>query len=139
MKLRTLHDLFVDQVKELYSVEHQIIKALPKMAKVASSPDLRHGLEEHMEQAKVQAQRLEQIAEQLDFTPKGKKCHAIEELIEECKMFMEEKAEPAVMDAGLIAAVQKVEHYEISSYGCACLGLADGAPGSCGFAAKNPR
>jgi ferritin-like metal-binding protein YciE len=119
MKLESLHDLLVAQVKDLYSAENQLIKALPKMAKAASSPDLKAGFEEHLEQTKKQAERIEQICEELEVTPKGKKCAAMEGLIEEGKELIEEDASPAVLDAGLIAAAQKVEHYEMASYGCA--------------------
>src|SRR5262245_52552076 len=119
MKLQSLRDLFVDQLKDLYSAENQIIKALPKMAKTAANQDLAHGFEEHLEQTREHARRLEQICEQLGVTPKGKKCAAIEGLVEEGKELMSQDAEPAVMDAGLIAAGQKVEHYEMACYGCA--------------------
>ena len=118
MKLESLQDLLVDQLKDLYSAENQIIKALPKMAKAASSSELREGFQEHLEQTKNHAKRLEQICEQLDVTPKGKKCQAAEGLIEEGKELIEEDAEAAVTDAGLICAAQKVEHYEIATYGC---------------------
>ncbi len=119
MKLRSLEEVLVDQVKDLYSAEKQIVKALPKMAKKASSDELSAALEEHLQQTEGQIERLEQVFELLGKRPTGKKCHAIEGLIEEGKTLMEEKAEPAAMDAGLIAAAQKVEHYEIASYGCA--------------------
>ena len=119
MKLHSLKDLYVDQLKDLYSAENQLIKALPKMAKAASSSELREGFQEHLEQTKNHAKRLEQICEQLDVTPKGKKCQAAEGLIEEGKELIEEDAEAAVMDAGLICAAQKVEHYEMATYGCA--------------------
>lgn len=119
MKLESLQDLLVEQLKDLYSAENQLIKALPKMAKAASSPELRAGFEEHLEQTRKQAERIEQICEQMGISPKGKKCAAMEGLIEEGKELMEEDADPAVLDAGLIASAQKVEHYEMASYGCA--------------------
>jgi ferritin-like metal-binding protein YciE len=119
MKLKTLHDLLVDELKDLYSAETQLVKALPKMAKAASNPDLRAGFEEHLEQTKGQVTRIEKICMLLDATPKGKKCVAMEGLIEEGKELLEEDAEVGVLDAGLIAAAQKVEHYEIASYGTA--------------------
>jgi ferritin-like metal-binding protein YciE len=119
MKLKTLQDLLVDQLKDLYSAENQLVKALPKMAKAASNPDLRAGFEEHLEQTKEQVTRIEEICKSLDVTPKGKKCAAMEGLLEEGKELMNEDAEPGVLDAGLIAAAQKVEHYEIASYGTA--------------------
>ena len=118
MKLRSLQDLFVDELKDLYSAENQLVKALPKMAKAASSEELRSGFEEHLEQTRGHVERLDQIFEQLDARAKGKKCKAMEGLIEEGKELMEEDAEPGVLDAGLIAAAQKVEHYEMASYGC---------------------
>ncbi len=119
MKLTTLHDLLVDQLRDLYSAENQILKALPKMAKAASSEELAAGFEEHLEQTRGHVERLEQICAQLDVTPKGKKCKAVEGLVEEGKELMGEDAEPEVLDAGLVAAAQKVEHYEIASYGTA--------------------
>lgn len=119
MKLKALHDLLVDQIKDLYSAENQLLKALPKMAKAAANPDLKAGFLEHLEQTRGQVARLEQISEQLGCSPKGKKCAAMEGLVEEAKELLEEEAEPGVRDAGLIAAAQKVEHYEIASYGSA--------------------
>jgi len=119
MKLKSLQDLLADQLKDLYSAENQLVKALPKMAKAATNPDLKAGFAEHLEQTRGQVARLEQICEQLGVTPKGKKCAAMEGLVEEGQELMEEDAEPGVRDAGLIAAAQKVEHYEIASYGSA--------------------
>jgi len=113
-----LHDLFEDQIKDLYSAENQIIKALPKMAKNATSPQLRTAFERHLEETRNQAARLEQIAQELDFTPKGKKCKGMEGLIEEGKEVMDEFDEDT-LDAGMIGAAQKVEHYEIAAYGTA--------------------
>jgi ferritin-like metal-binding protein YciE len=119
MKMNSLQDLFVEQLKDLYSAENQLVKALPKMAKAASNPALKAGFEEHLEQTRGQVTRLERICKQLGVAPKGKKCTAMEGLIEEGKELMEEDAAPSVLDAGLIAAAQKVEHYEIASYGTA--------------------
>ena len=113
-----LHDLFEDQIKDLYSAENQIIKALPKMAKNATSPQLRTAFERHLEETRNQVARLEQIAEELDFSPKGKKCAGMEGLIEEGKEVMSEFEEDT-LDAGMIGAAQKVEHYEIAAYGTA--------------------
>ena len=118
MEMESLQDLFVDQLKDLYNAENQLIKALPKMAKAASNSELQQAFTEHLEETKEHAQRLEKIFETLDESPKGKKCKAMEGLIEEGKEMMEEDAEPEVMDAGLIAAAQRVEHYEIAGYGC---------------------
>jgi len=119
MPLTTLEDLLTENLKDLYSAENQLVKALPKMAKAASNPDLRAGFEEHLEQTKTHVERLEQVCKELGVTPKGKKCVAMEGLIEEGKEMIEEDAEDEVRDAGLIAAAQKVEHYEISAYGTA--------------------
>ena len=118
MKLASLRELFVSELKDLYSAENQIIKALPKMAKASSTPELRSAFEEHLEQTRGHVERLERIFETLEATPKGKKCKAMEGLIEEGKEILEADAEPSVRDAGLIAAAQRVEHYEIAGYGC---------------------
>ena len=118
MDMESLRDLYVEELKDLYSAENQIIKALPKMIKAASSPDLKAGFEKHLEQTRGQVERLEKIFKQLDESPKGKKCKGMEGLLEEGKELMEEDAEPEVLDAGLIAAAQHVEHYEIAGYGC---------------------
>ena len=118
MEMEDLKDLYIEELKDLYSAENQIIKALPKMIKAASSEELKAGFEEHLEQTKNQVTRLEKIFEGLDASPKGKKCKGMEGLLEEGKELMEEDAEPDVLDAGLIAAAQHVEHYEIAGYGC---------------------
>src|SRR5437763_4104410 len=98
MKIQSLEDLFVHELRDMYSAENQLIKALPKVAKNASSSELKEALEQHLEETKHQAERLEQIFEQLDARAKGKKCHGMEGLIEEGKELMEEDAEEAVMD-----------------------------------------
>ena len=118
--LKSLEDLFVHELKDLYSAEQQLIKALPKMAKAASSEHLRAGFEEHLEQTKQHAERLEKIFEALGQSHRGAKCKAMEGLVEEGKELIDEKAAPEVKDAGLIAAAQRVEHYEIAGYGTAC-------------------
>ena len=112
--------LYTDELKDLYSAENQLVKALPKMAKAASSEDLRHGFEKHLEQTKGQVQRLEKICRSLDQSPKGKKCVAMEGLVKEGSEVMAEDFEGAVMDAALIGAAKRVEHYEIAAYGTAC-------------------
>ncbi len=117
MALESLADLFVDELKDLYSAEKQLLKALPKMAKAASSAKLRKGFEDHLRQTEGHVERLENIFEQLGVKPRGPKCEAMEGLIEEGKRMMNEDAEPAVMDAALIAAAQRVEHYEMAGYG----------------------
>jgi ferritin-like metal-binding protein YciE len=115
--LESLAGLFVDELKDLYSAEKQLVKALPKMAKAASSAKLRKGFEDHLRQTEGHVERLENIFEQLGVKPRGPKCEAMEGLIEEGKRVMGEDAEPAVMDAALIAAAQRVEHYEMAGYG----------------------
>lgn len=119
MQLDTLKDLFVEQVQDLYSAEQQIIEALPKMAEKSSNSELKNGFQLHLNQTKEQAQRLEQIARQLSVDPNGKHCKGMEGLIKEGQELMQEDADPEVLDAGLIAAAQHVEHYEIAGYGCA--------------------
>jgi len=118
MKLETLHDLYVEELRDLYNAEHQILKALPKMAKAASAPLLAKAFTEHLAETKVQVERLETIFKTLDVSPKGKTCKAMEGLLEEGKDVMSEDADPTVMDAALIAAAQRVEHYEMAGYGC---------------------
>jgi ferritin-like metal-binding protein YciE len=116
-KITNLRDVYVEQLKDLYSAETQLIKALPKMAKAASSPELAQGFEEHLEQTKGHANRLEQIFKKLEEKPTGKKCKAMEGLIKEGAETIEEDASDAARDALLIAAAQRVEHYEIAGYG----------------------
>ena len=113
-----LKELYIDELKDLYSAENQLVKALPKMAKAAKSNELKQGFEEHLEQTRGHVERLEKIFTALDEKPTGKKCKGMEGLLEEGKEWMEEDADPEVMDAGLIAAAQHVEHYEIAGYGC---------------------
>ena len=113
-----LRELYIDELKDLYNAENQLVKALPKMAKAANSDELRNGFEEHLEQTKGHVQRLEQIFEMLGESPKGKKCKGMEGLIEEGSEMIEEVFEGSVKDAGLIGAAQRVEHYEIAGYGC---------------------
>ena len=119
MKLDSLEKLFLDQLKDIYSAEGQLIKALPKMAKAASSPALRQAFESHLEETKVQKERLDQIAADLGLKLTGKKCAAMEGLIEEGKEVLEADGPGPVIDAALIAAAQRIEHYEISAYGTA--------------------
>jgi ferritin-like metal-binding protein YciE len=118
MKQRTLRDLFHDQLRDMYNAEGQLIKALPKMAKAANQPELREGFEQHLEQTRGQYERLELVFEALGEKVRGKTCQAMEGLVAEGKEWMDEDATPEVMDAGLIACAQKVEHYEIATYGC---------------------
>ncbi len=116
MEHKALKELFIDELKDIYSAENQLIKALPKMAKVASSDDLRAGFEEHLEQTKEHARRIEEICTELGEKPTGKKCGGMEGLIGEGKEMMDE-FEDDVLDAALISAAQRVEHYEIAAYG----------------------
>ncbi len=117
--LHTLGNAFQDQVRDLYSAENQLLKALPKMAKAASSERLRQAFEGHLEQTRGHVERLQQVATLLEFKPGGKKCKAMEGLIEEGKEVLEEEGDDAVIDLALIAAAQRVEHYEIAAYGAA--------------------
>jgi ferritin-like metal-binding protein YciE len=112
-----LKELYIDELKDLYNAENQLIKALPKMAKAASSAELRQGFEKHLEQTRGHVQRLEKIFQDLDESPKGKTCKAMQGLIEEGAETMKEDLEGSVMDAALIGAAQRVEHYEIAAYG----------------------
>jgi len=119
-KLKSLDDLLVHELQDIYNAEGQILKALPKMIKAASHPELQSAFEEHLEQTEGQVERLDQVFKLLGVPAKGKKCEGMAGLLEEGKKTMEEDALPSVMDAALIAAAQKVEHYEIASYGCVC-------------------
>jgi ferritin-like metal-binding protein YciE len=118
-KMATLEDLYTDLLKDLYSAEKQLVKALPKMAKNAQSPDLQKAFQEHLKQTEGQVERIERIFTERGGSPRGKKCVGMEGLVEEGNEIMQEDAEPDVLDAGLIAAAQKVEHYEIAGYGTA--------------------
>ncbi len=118
-KVRTLEDLFIDLLKDLYSAEKQLVKALPKMAKNAQASDLQRAFQDHLKQTEKQAERIERIFSDLEGSPRGKKCVGMEGLVAEGDEIMKEAAEPEAMDAGLIAAAQKVEHYEIAGYGTA--------------------
>ena len=118
-KMSTLEDLYMDLLKDLYSAEKQLVRALPKMAKNAQSPDLQRAFQEHLRQTEGQVERIERIFSELDGSPRGKKCVGMEGLIEEGNELLKEDVEPDVLDAGLIAAAQKVEHYEIAGYGTA--------------------
>jgi ferritin-like metal-binding protein YciE len=118
-KLETLEDLYEDLLKDLYSAEKQLVKALPKMVKTAESEDLQRAFKEHLGQTEQHVERLERIFSNLGGSPRGKKCVGMEGLIEEGSELMKEDVDPDVLDAGLIAAAQKVEHYEIASYGTA--------------------
>ena len=120
MSLATLHDLMVHELKDLYSAERQLVQALPRMSKGASSDALRTAFDSHLAQTEEHVTRLETVLESLGESPRGQKCHGMEGLIEEGKTLLKEDADPDVMDAGLIVAAQKVEHYEIAGYGAVC-------------------
>jgi ferritin-like metal-binding protein YciE len=119
MKSGTLRDLFVDELKDLYSMEHQLVKALPKMARAANSGDLSAAFEEHLEQTRGHVARLEQIFDAIDVAARAKRCVGMEGIIDEGKEMLEEDLAPDTLDAGIIGAAQRVEHYEIAAYGTA--------------------
>lgn len=130
MKLQTLQDLLVHELKDLYSAENQLVKALPKMAKAATNQTLRAGFEEHLEQTRNHVARLEEIAKSFNCKLTGHRCKAMEGLIAEGGELISEDADDTVRDAGLIGAAQRVEHYEIAGYGTAralaqCLGYGE--------------
>lgn len=116
-KKESLRELYVDELKDLYSAETQLVRALPKLAKAASNAELRQAFEEHLRQTSEQVSRLEQIFEMLGEKPTGKKCVGMEGLVKEGAETMQEDYEDAVMDAAIIGAAQRVEHYEIAGYG----------------------
>lgn len=116
MPNESLKELYIDELKDLFSAENQLVKALPKMAQAATSEELRTGFEKHLEQTKGHVQRLEEIFQSLDESPKGKKCAGMEGLVKEGSEVMEEDFKDAVLDAGLIGAARRVEHYEMAAY-----------------------
>ena len=117
MAVKSVHDLLVDELRDLYHAEKQLVKALPKMAKAAKSDKLRQAFEHHLEETKGQVERLETVFDKLEMPARAKRCEAMAGLIEEAQEMIEEIKTPEVLDAALIAAAQKVEHYEIASYG----------------------
>jgi ferritin-like metal-binding protein YciE len=117
MEHQALKELYIDELKDIYNAENQLVKALPKMAKAANSDELRNGFEEHLEQTRGHVQRLEQIFKGLGEKPSGKKCKGMEGLVAEGQEMMDEDFEDDLMDAALISAAQRVEHYEIAAYG----------------------
>jgi ferritin-like metal-binding protein YciE len=117
-KLDSLEDLYHEQLQDLYDAEHQILKALPKMMAAASSPELKRAFELHLQQTQGQIRRLEQIFDQMGHKAQGKTCAAMQGLVAEGNELMGMRADPTVMDAGLIASAQRVEHYEMAGYGC---------------------
>jgi ferritin-like metal-binding protein YciE len=117
MEMESLRDLFVEELRDLYSAENQILKALPRMIKKASSRDLKSRFEQHSKETQGHVERLDKIFQELDESPRGKKCKGMEGIIADGKEWMSQDAEPEVMDAGLISAAQHMEHYEIAGYG----------------------
>jgi len=116
--MKDLNELFLEELADIYDAEKQLIKALPKMAEQAHAPELQSAFEDHLEQTQEHVKRIEEVFELFDQKAKSKKCEAMTGLIEEAQDIMKEQATPPVMDAALIAAAQKVEHYEIATYGC---------------------
>jgi ferritin-like metal-binding protein YciE len=118
--LKDLNELFLHTLRDIYYAEKQILRALPRMARTAASPELKKALEHHKEETQGQVERLEQVFERLDKRARGVPCEAIQGIIEEAKSVMDEADDPAVRDAGIVAAAQAVEHYEIARYGTLC-------------------
>lgn len=117
--MKNLQDLFEHQLKDLYSAESQLIKAMPKMQKKATDEKLKKAIEKHLEETKEQKERLKEVCSELGIKPTGEECKAMKGLIEEAESFLKEKADGDVRDAGIIAEAQRIEHYEISGYGTA--------------------
>jgi ferritin-like metal-binding protein YciE len=117
MHMQSLQDLYVDQLRDLYNAENQLVKALPKLAKASTNEELQSAFENHLEETRGHVERLEQIFQEMGEKPSGKTCKAMKGLVEEGVEMIDEDAEPPIMDAGLIAAAQRVEHYEIAGYG----------------------
>lgn len=117
MSMDSLKDLYIDELKDLYNAENQLVKALPKMAKKASAPELQKAFLEHLAVTKTHVERLEKILKGLGEKPTGKTCKAMKGLVEEGKEVIEEDGDPSVLDAALIGAAQRVEHYEMAGYG----------------------
>lgn len=118
MELDSLKELYIHELHDVYDAEHQLIKALPKMAKAASSEDLRQAFEHHLEETQTQVERLEKVFELIKEKAKRVTCKGMKGLIEEGEEMIKEEGDPAVKDAGLISAAQRVEHYEMAAYGC---------------------
>ena len=116
--MKDLNELFLEELADIYDAEKQMLKALPKMVEAAHSQELQSAFEDHLEQTQQHVQRVEEVFRMFDAKAKGKKCEAMAGLIEEAEDVMKEEATEPVMDAALIAAAQKIEHYEIATYGC---------------------
>jgi ferritin-like metal-binding protein YciE len=119
MELETLEELYVEELKDLWSAEHQILKAMPRMIKAANHRELKRAFKQHERQTRGQVRRLERIFRQLDASPRGKKCVGMEGLLKEGSELIKERPDPDVLDAGLLSAAQHVEHYEMAGYGTA--------------------
>jgi len=117
MTVKTLQDLFVGELRDIYHAEKQLVKALPKMARSATHPELKEAFTAHLEETRGQVERLDQVFEKLDLAKRAKKCEAMEGLLEEARETMEEIEDDSVLDVGMIINAQKVEHYEIAGYG----------------------
>ena len=117
MATKTMQDLLIEELRDIYHAEKQLTRALPKLAKAASNEKLKQAFQQHLEETRGQLERLEQVFEKLDTRTRGKHCHAMEGLVEEAKEIMEQGLPPELLDAALVVAAQKVEHYEIASYG----------------------
>jgi ferritin-like metal-binding protein YciE len=118
MSVKTMGELLLDELKDLYSAEKQITKSLPKLAKAATSPELKQAFQSHLQETQGQIERLDRVFEILGKSPKGKMCHGMEGVLEEGSEVLEETEKGAVRDAALISAAQRVEHYEMAGYGC---------------------
>lgn len=118
MSLDSLQSLFLEELKDIYHAEKQLVRALPRLAKAATAPELQEAITSHLEETEGHVERIEQIFKELGQAARGKRCKGMEGLLEEGKEIMEEEGEPAVIDAALIAGAQRVEHYEIAAYGC---------------------
>jgi ferritin-like metal-binding protein YciE len=117
MAIRTAQDLFLNELRDIYHAEKQILRALPKMAKQASHPELKQAMEQHVEETRGQVERIEQVFEMLDVGKRAKRCEAMEGLLEEARAHMEEIEDKSILDPAMIICQQKVEHYEIAGYG----------------------
>jgi ferritin-like metal-binding protein YciE len=118
MSVKTIDELLLDELKDLYSAEKQITKSLPKLAKAATSPDLKQAFQRHLQETHGQIERLDRVFEILGKSPKGKMCHGMKGVLEEGSEVLDETEKGAVRDAALISAAQRVEHYEMAGYGC---------------------
>ena len=119
LKLESVEDLFLEELRDLYDAESQLLKALPKLAEAATAPALKMAFSQHLEETKGHAGRLDRVFRELDAKPSGETCEAMKGLVKEGEQFVEAKGEPSVRDAGLIGAAQRVEHYEMAGYGTA--------------------